>query len=471
MASSATAIRGRILVVDDEEAVRETLEALLVSHGFKVKFAVDADTGLAAMGQDESDLVLLDVKLPGRSGLAVLQEFRRHNKTLPIIMLTALKDIDIARAAFKNGAQDYIPKPWDADELIAQIARAIEQSKLKEENTQLRKALKARYNLASLIGKSDVMQKTFDIVEQVSPTRATVLINGESGTGKEMIAHTIHNLSPRAHRNFVPVNSGSMPDDLLESILFGHVKGAFTSAVASKKGLFEIAHEGTIFFDEIGTVGPATQTKLLRVLQEGEFMRLGGTEPIKVDVRVVAATNVDLTNLVADGRFRKDLFYRLNVINLRMPSLRDRWEDIPLLIDHFIQKFATENGKTVTRFSESALQAILAHRWPGNVRELENAVERAVVLATSEIMGEDLLPEEISRPNGSAGDSGQDRSLDERVGEFERRVILEALDQTSGSQTAAAKSLSVPLSTLNQKIKRLKIEVRRGAGSRKRSAE
>ena len=470
MASPATTIRGRILIVDDEDAVRETLEALLVSSKFEVQFAVDAESGLEAMRREDSDLVLLDVKLPGRSGLAVLQEFRRHNQTLPIIMLTALKDIEIARAAFKNGAQDYIPKPWDADDLIAQIVRAIEQSKLKEENRQLRRALKARYNLASLVGKSPVMQKIYDIVEQVSPTRATVLISGESGTGKEMIAHTIHNLSPRAPRNFVPVNSGAMPDDLLESILFGHVKGAFTSAVASKKGLFEIAHEGTIFFDEIGTVGPATQAKLLRVLQEGEFMRLGGIDPIKVDVRVVAATNVNLSNLVSEGRFREDLFYRLNVINLDMPPLRDRWEDIPLLIDHFVEKICNENEKPGLSFDESALQAILAYRWPGNVRELENTVERAVVLTSGSVMGVDLLPVEIGRPDSSIQETGQDRSLDEVVGNYERRVILEALDRASGSQTAAAKSLKVPLSTLNQKIKRLGIEVRRSQRSRKQAA-
>ncbi|OFV83739.1 MAG: Fis family transcriptional regulator, partial [Acidobacteria bacterium RIFCSPHIGHO2_01_FULL_67_28] len=385
--------RGHILVVDDEADVRETLDALLSSAGFSLSFATDADTGLKAMTEQPCDLVLLDVKLPGRSGLAVLQEFRRLNTQLPIIVLTALKDIDVARAAFKNGAQDYIPKPWDADELLAQILRALEQRRLLEENVQLKRALKARYRLESIVGKSPVMQKIYDLLEQIAPTRSTVLISGESGTGKELIAHTIHNRSPRADFSFVPVNTGSMPDDLLESILFGHVKGAFTSAVASKKGLFEVAHLGTIFFDEIGTVGPQTQAKLLRVIQEGEFMRLGGNDTIKVDVRLLTATNVDLKKMVNEGRFRDDLYYRLNVINLQLPALRERGEDIPLLVEHFIQKYCAENTKPRRRFTPEALQLLLDYSWPGNVRELENAVERAVVLSSGEEMGAQLLPD------------------------------------------------------------------------------
>jgi DNA-binding NtrC family response regulator len=383
-----------------------------------------------------------------------------------MIMLTALKDIEIARAAFKNGAQDYIPKPWNADELLAQIARALEQRKLKEENTRLRKALKARYNLENLVGKSEPMQKVFDLVEQVAPTRATVLIGGESGTGKEMIAHTVHNLSTRAGYSFVPVNSGSMPDDLLESILFGHIKGAFTSAVASKKGLFEVAHLGTIFFDEIGTVGPATQAKLLRVLQEGEFMRLGGNDPIKVDVRVLAATNVDLSQLVEEGRFREDLYYRLNVISLRLPPLRERWEDIPLLIEHFIEKFRIQNDKPTRAFDADATQALLAYRWPGNVRELENTIERSVVLSPGETMRQDVLPDEIARPHLLNQNATQERSLDDLVSDYERRIILDTLSESKGSQTKSAKMLQVPLSTLNQKIKRLGIEIQRNRRNR-----
>ena len=454
--------RGHILVVDDEADVRETLDALLSSAGFSLSFATDADTGLKAMTEQPCDLVLLDVKLPGRSGLAVLQEFRRLNTQLPIIVLTALKDIDVARAAFKNGAQDYIPKPWDADELLAQILRALEQRRLLEENVQLKRALKARYRLESIVGKSPVMQKIYDLLEQIAPTRSTVLISGESGTGKELIAHTIHNRSPRADFSFVPVNTGSMPDDLLESILFGHVKGAFTSAVASKKGLFEVAHLGTIFFDEIGTVGPQTQAKLLRVIQEGEFMRLGGNDTIKVDVRLLTATNVDLKKMVNEGRFRDDLYYRLNVINLQLPALRERGEDIPLLVEHFIQKYCAENTKPRRRFTPEALQLLLDHSWPGNVRELENAVERAVVLSSGEEMGAQLLPDEIGRPHlVGRGTPHEERPLFDIVDDYERRVILDALDRSGGSQTDAAKILKIPLSTLNQKVKRLGIPVRR----------
>jgi DNA-binding NtrC family response regulator len=455
--------KNHILVVDDDPDVREALEALLTSSGFKTSFAVDADSGLKAMTDHPYDLVLLDIKLPGRSGLTVLQDFRRINTQLPIIALTALKDIDVARAAFKNGAQDYIPKPWDADELLAQIQRAIERSKLKEENVRLRRALKARYQLENIVGKSPPLERIFALVEQIAPTRATVLITGESGTGKEMMAHTIHNRSPRADASFVPVNTGSMPDDLLESILFGHVKGAFTSAIASKKGFFEVAHRGTIFFDEIGTVGPQTQAKLLRVIQEGEFMRLGSNETIKVDVRILAATNVDLKEMVTQGRFRDDLYYRLNVITLSLPSLRERREDVPLLVEHFIQKYCQENGRPTRRFTPEALQLLVDYSWPGNVRELENTIERAVVLSSAEEMGAALLPDEIARPHLLSDPSMKERSLFDIVEDYERRIILDALDRSGGSQTEASKLLQIPLSTLNQKIKRLGIQVRRNA--------
>ncbi len=457
--------RANILIVDDEPDVREALEALLTHNGFRTGFAGDADSGLKAMTDQPWDLVLLDVKLPGRSGLAVLQEFRRMNRQLPIIVLTALKDIDVARAAFKNGAQDYIPKPWDADELISQVLHALEHRQLADENVRLKRALKARYQLENIVGKSTPMQKIYDLVEQVAPTRSTVLIHGESGTGKELIAHTIHNRSTRAEAAFVPVNTGSLPDDLLESILFGHVKGAFTSAVASKKGLFEVAHQGTIFFDEIGTVGPQTQAKLLRVIQEGEFMRLGGNETVKVDVRILAATNADLKTLVSEGRLREDLYYRLNVISIPLPPLRDRREDIPLLIEHFIGKYCAENSKPRRHFTPEALQLLVDYNWPGNVRELENAVERAIVLSTAEEMTSELLPDEIARPHLLGHAPTQSRSLFDVLDDYERRVILDALDRSDGSQTDAAKLLQVPLSTLNQKIKRLGIPVRRGSAA------
>ena len=323
--------KGSILVVDDETEIREGLELLLESEGYGVVCADTGGAGLARLEEQPFDLVLLDVSLPDRNGLELLRDLRRRDPLLPIVLITAYGSIDMARSAFKNGAQDYITKPWSNDELLAQVALAVEGRRLREENVQLKRALKERYNFPNIIGKSEKILALLDLVAQVAPSRSTVLITGESGTGKELIAKAIHSASPRADKPFVPVNSGSIPVDLLESQLFGHVKGAFTSAMASKKGLFEIADQGTIFFDEISTISPETQAKLLRVIQEREFMRLGGTETIKVDVRILAASNVDLLGLVRDGRFREDLYHRLNVIALHLPPLRERREDIPLL--------------------------------------------------------------------------------------------------------------------------------------------
>ena len=326
----------------------------------------------------------------------MLPEIRLRDPQLSVILITAYGSIDMARAAFKNGAQDCITKPWSNDELISQISLAIEGRRLREENLQLKRALKQRYNFPNIVGKSERMLKVFDLVTQVAPSRSTVLIYGESGTGKELIAKAIHSASTRADKPFIPINTGSIPVDLLESQLFGHVKGAFTSAIASKKGLFEVADQGTIFFDEISTIGPETQAKLLRVIQEREFMRLGSTERIKVDVRILAASNEDLKKLVNEGRFRDDLFHRLNVIAIQLPPLRDRKEDIPLLAARFLEQFCQENGKPTRGFTHNAMKLLMDYDWPGNVRELENAVERAVVLSTHEAMDVDLLPESIA---------------------------------------------------------------------------
>jgi len=377
---------------------------------------------------------------------------------------------------------DYITKPWSNDELLAQVAQAVEAHRLREENVQLKRALKQRFNFPNIIGKSEKMLALFDLIAQVAPSRSTVLISGESGTGKELIAKAIHSASPRADRAFVPVNTGSIPVDLLESQLFGHVKGAFTSAVASKKGLFEVADQGTIFFDEIATVSPETQAKLLRVIQEREFMRLGGTEQIKVDVRIVAASNIDLLSLVKEGRFREDLYHRLNVIHLHLPPLRERREDIPLLLAHFLERFCQENAKSLRQFTPSAMKLLMDYDWPGNVRELENVVERSVVLSTQERVDVDLLPEtlrskEIVRgvrlqlseflpplpgePGARAAADSPNPSLFQIIDEVERRIIVDMLERTGWNQTEAAERFLIPLSTLNQKIKRLGIDVRR----------
>src|SRR5277367_3149169 len=387
--------RGSVLVVDDELEIREGLEALLTSENFEVTVAETGQAGLQKLEDKPFDLILLDVSLPDRNGLDMLREIRLRDPSLAIILITAYGSIDMARAAFKGGAQDYITKPWSNDELIAQVSLAIEGRRLREENVHLKRALKQRYNFPNIVGKSEKMLSVLDLVTQVAPSRSTVLISGESGTGKEVIAKAIHAASPRADRAFIPINTGSIPVDLLESQLFGHVKGAFTSAVASKKGLFEVADQGTIFFDEISTIGPETQAKLLRVIQEREFMRLGGTETIKVDVRILAASNEDLRKLVREGRFREDLFHRLNVISILLPPLRDRKEDIPLLVARFLDQFCRDNGKPQRSFTTGAMKLLMDYDWPGNIRELENAVERAVVLSTQDSIDADLLPETV----------------------------------------------------------------------------
>lgn len=470
-------LRGSVLVVDDEVEIREGLEALLSSENFDVSVAENGEAGLRKLEDQPFDLMLLDVSLPDRNGIELLREIHSRDPHLAVILITAFGSIDMARAAFKSGAQDYITKPWSNDELVAQVSLAIEGRRLREENVQLKRALKQRYNFPNIVGKSEKMLAVLDLVSQVAPSRSTVLIQGESGTGKEVIAKALHSASSRAEKAFIPVNTGSIPVDLLESQLFGHVKGAFTSAIASKKGLFEVADQGTIFFDEISTVSPETQAKLLRVIQEREFMRLGGTETIKVDVRILAASNEDLLKLVREGRFREDLYHRLNVISIQLPPLRERKEDIPLLIDRFLGQFCKENSKPPRQFSHSALRLLMDYDWPGNVRELENAVERAVVLSTGDFMDVDLLPESVRTreivkgvrlqlaefmPQGQAAGGGATQmSLFEIVEEVERRLIVDMLERTNWNQTEAAERFQVPLSTLNQKIKRLGIETRR----------
>ena len=474
--------KGSILVIDDEAEIREGLELLLKTEGYRVTMADTGQSGLLRLGEQPYDLLLLDVSLPDRNGIELLKDIRRQDPHLPIVLITAYGSIEMARAAFKSGAMDYITKPWSNDELLAQVAQAVEAHRLREENVQLKRALKQRFNFPNIIGKSEKMLTLFDLVAQVAPSRSTVLISGESGTGKELIAKAIHSASTRADRAFVPVNTGSIPVDLLESQLFGHVKGAFTSAVASKKGLFEVADQGTIFFDEIATVSPETQAKLLRVIQEREFMRLGGTEQLKVDVRIVAASNVDLLSLVKEGRFREDLYHRLNVIHLHLPPLRDRREDIPMLLAHFLERFCTENTKPLRSFTPSAMKLLMDYDWPGNVRELENVVERAVVLSTQERVDVDLLPESVRSKEivrgvrlqlseflpplpGEAGSrtaaDSPNPSLFQIIDEVERRIIVDMLERTGWNQTEAAERFMIPLSTLNQKIKRLGIDVRR----------
>src|SRR5579871_4811610 len=473
-ASPAIETKGNILVVDDEADIRESLETLLGMEGYAVDLAQNATEGLHKMETRGYDLVLLDLMMPDRSGMDVLQEVRQRDRETPIFMITAYGSVEAAVDALKLGANDYFSKPWDNEKLIIEIDRMIARRRLEYENTHLKRALKQRYSFPNIIGKSDRMVRMLDLVGQVASSRSTILITGETGTGKELVAKAIHANSPRSDHMFVAVNSGSLPPELLESTLFGHVKGAFTSAIHTKKGYFEVADRGTIFFDEIGTIGAETQIKLLRVIQEKEFTPLGATDPIKVDVRILAATNADLFQLVKDGKFREDLYYRLNVINISLPALRERKEDIPLLADHFFTYYCRDNGKfldsagrSILRFQPDALQVLMEHSWPGNVRELENVVERAVVLAQEPSVPVDVLPDGLLQANGIRRNRGegaplpQDASLFEIVNDFERRVIVERLEQCGWSQTEAAESLHVPLSTLNQKIKRLDIKIRK----------
>src|SRR6266849_6230483 len=454
---------GRVLVIDDEAEIRESLETLLQLEGYAVASAATGNEGTALLGERTFDIVLLDLALPDKNGMDVLAEIRMLNPQQPVIMITAYGTVENAVRAMQSGATNFIQKPWDNEKLLADVRAAVARQRAEEENVQLKRALKQRYDFENIVGKSEPMLKIFDLVSQVAPSRSTILLQGESGTGKELIAKAIHLHSARRDRSFVPVNTGSMSADLLESNLFGHVKGAFTSAIASKKGLFEVADRGTLFLDEIGTMTLDTQSKILRVLQDRKFMHLGGTQEMQVDVRIIAATNVDLRQMVREGRFREDLFYRLNVITVDLPPLRQRREDIPLLVDFFLSRYSEENERNPRRITPEALRPLLAYSWPGNVRELENVIERAVVLSSSVEIGSELLPDQIAG-RGSLFpllEHRMDASLFDIMEDCERHIIVDMLEKCNWNQTDAAERFHVPLSTLNQKIKRLNIEIKK----------
>jgi two-component system response regulator PilR (NtrC family) len=443
--------------------MRDVLGSVLGSEGYSVQFAATGPDALAEFRESPVDAVILDLMLPGMSGLEVLDEMKRMDPDLPVLMLTAQASIETAISAMKKGAFDYLTKPFKHDELLILLKKALEQSDLVDENRSLRLAIRPQGSFLGLVGKSPKMEQVYALIQQAGPARTTVLIAGESGTGKELVAKALHLSSPRSERPFIVVNSGSLPHELLESNLFGHVKGAFTGAFYSKKGLFELADKGTLFFDEIGNVSMETQAKLLRVIQEREFMRLGGTDIVKVDVRIIAATNIDLRRAVAEGRFREDLFYRLNVITIDLPPLRARKEDIPVLVQHFIAKYAKDNGRNVHGFARAALEKVIDFDWPGNVRELENTVERGVVLAAGDQIAESELPPQVRmrQPAGGGitGDSSGavDRdsfNLKRAAADFEQRMIAVALDATRGIQKDAARILGVKPTTLNEMLKR-----------------
>lgn len=458
-----SALGARILIIDDEAAIRDSLEALLTLEGFIVEMATEGTSGLEALSANQYDLLLLDLSMPGESGIDLLPRIRRMRPELPVIMITAFGTVGNVVDALRAGADNFVQKPWDNEKLLADMRTAIAKHRSQQEVVQLRKTLKQRYSFDNIIGKSDIMAKLLDTVAQVAPAKTTVLIQGESGTGKELIAKAIHTASPRRDKPFVAINTGAVPTDLLESTLFGHVKGAFTSAVAAKKGLFEVADGGTLFLDEIGTMPIETQAKVLRALQERRFMPVGGTAEIAVDVRIVAATNVNLQNAVRDGRFREDLFYRLSVITLDLPALRQRKEDVPLLAAHFLRHYSDENGFELRSLSPDALRAMMDYEWPGNVRELENAMERGVVLSGGPTITLDLLPQQLSGTVYTAAvlDHKTDASLFDIMEEIERRILSDRLERCNWNQTEAAEFLRIPLSTLNQKIKRLNVEIKK----------
>jgi DNA-binding NtrC family response regulator len=458
--------KGSILVIDDEEIMREILEALLVREGYEVRLAAAAAEGLDLARAMPFDAAIVDMMMPGMDGIAALDELKKIDDDLPVLMITAFASVENAIAAMKRGAYDYITKPFKNDEVLVVLRNAMAQRRLVAENRALRQNLQAHANrFGEIIGRSARMRQVFDLIIQAAPSRTTILVNGESGTGKELVARAFHQNSPRADRAFITVNSGNLPPDLLESNLFGHVKGAFTGALYPKKGLFELADKGTIFFDEIGNVPLETQAKLLRVIQEREFMRLGGVETIKVDVRIIAATNVDLRRMVDDGKFREDLFYRLNVISVQLPSLRERKDDIPLLVQHFLEKYGVENAKPHLELTPEALDLLMDYDWPGNVRELENVIERAVVLSNASTLGVDLVPDNVRSSRRFQMPSivvpPEGIPFREVINDFEKRLIESTLEAAGGVQKKAAELLHIKPTTLNEMIKRHDIGSRR----------
>jgi DNA-binding NtrC family response regulator len=465
--------KGSVLVVDDEEIMRDVLETLLSSEGYRVDLAKTGEEGLDAYTKRAYDAVLLDVSMPGIGGLRALEEFLKADPEAVVIMITAYATFDTAIAAWEKGAFGCIRKPFQNELISARVAAGVKQRRKEEERRSLRQAMSREVDRGAIVGRSDVMQEVFRLVEQVAPARSTILITGESGTGKELIAKAIHEASPRVTKPFVTVNSSNIPTELLESELFGHTRGAFTGAIAAKKGLFEVADGGSIFLDEIGDIPPETQVRLLRVIQEREFTPLGDTSPRRVDVRIIAATNIDLREAVRQGMFREDLYYRLSVVPIELPPLRDRREDVLPLAQHFIRKYNEENGRNVAeQIAPEVLSLLESYSWPGNVRELENAIERAVVIAPADEITRECLRPEIADPQaaravaresvGASGGIDVSRGVNfyDEVRRFEIDLIRRALDQTGGHQSRAARLLGMNPTTLNSKIKTYNINLR-----------
>ena len=453
--------------------MRDVLETVLSAEGYRVDLAKTGEEGLDTYTKRSYDVVLLDVSMPGIGGLRALEEFLKLDAEAVVVMITAYATFDTAIAAWEKGAFGCIRKPFQNEHISARVAAGVKRRRKEEERRTLRQAMSREVDRGAMVGRSDIMQEVFRLVEQVAPARSTILITGESGTGKELIAKAIHESSLRATRPFVTVNSSNIPSELLESELFGHTRGAFTGAVAAKKGYFEVADGGSIFLDEIGDIPPETQVRLLRVIQEREFTPLGDTSPRRVDVRIIAATNIDLKEAVRQGMFREDLYYRLAVVPIELPPLRDRRQDVLPLAQHFIRKYNEENGRQVAeQIAPEVLSLLENYSWPGNVRELENAIERAVVIAPGDEITKECLRPEIADPQAAravvregsgasaAIDVGRGVNFYDEVRRFEIDLIRRALDQTGGHQSRAARLLGMNPTTLNSKIKTYNINLR-----------
>ena len=447
-----------LLIVDDEKNFLVVLKAFLEEEGYEVLTAADPLVALDIVEHTDLDVVVTDMKMPRLDGIALLERIKQFNPDLPVIMMTAYGTIEKAVEAMKKGAFDYITKPFSNEELKVIIRKAIDMYRLVKENKYLNQALRGQYQFNNIISKSKPMQEVFALIQKVARTKATVLITGESGTGKELVAKAIHYNSPRRHKPFISVNCAALTETLLESELFGHEKGSFTGAIAMRKGRFELAHGGTLFLDEVSEMSPALQVKLLRVLQEREFERVGGTKTIKVDVRIIAASNRDLKEEVEAGHFREDLFYRLNVVHIHLPPLRERTDDIPLLVAHFLKKYAQEMGKERLTISPEALNLIYTYTWPGNVRELENAIERAVILCSGREIRPEHLPEHLREAPQSYPDIFKqlppNLTLPQILEEIEVRLIRQALARANYVQSQAARILGITKSLLQYKIKK-----------------
>jgi len=446
----------RILIVDDEESFRSMLTVILKKEGYEVESAANGEEGLQRLSASDFDHVLCDIRMPQMDGLEFLEESKKAGAEVPIIMMSAYGTVDTAIEAMKLGAYDYISKPFKPDEIILTLKKAEERERLRRENELLKKEVKKEYRFENIVSKNQKMTKIFETIQKVAPYKSTVLITGESGTGKELVAKAIHYNSDRAKRLFVPVNCGAIPENLLESELFGHVKGAFTDAIRTKKGLFEEADGGTIFLDEIGELPAQLQVKLLRVLQDGQIRRVGDSKSIQIDVRVIAATAKNLSDEVREGRFRDDLFYRLNVLHLSIPPLRERKEDIPLLVQHFINKYNQMLNKQIQEISPKALESLMNYKWSGNVRELENTIERAVVLCDGQRIEFENLPSQIRDFKNEIIPlqvAEEEYSIKKAMRQLEIGLIQKALKKTKGNHTQAARLLEISHRALLYKIK------------------